>query len=93
MRVRPTITTLSTVVVVLLLAGPLGAPAQQPGKLYRIGMLETIAASLSSPNLQAFNQERKALGYLEGQPEGSEGPWRPRMTSIGRFAGWPFALE
>jgi putative ABC transport system substrate-binding protein len=65
--VRSTITNLTTVVVVLLLAVPLGAPAQQPGKLYRIGMLETIAASLNSVNLQAFHQELKVLGYVEGQ--------------------------
>ena len=64
--VRLTITELITVVVVLLLAVPLGLPAQQPGNLYRIGVLETIAASLNSANLQAFSRELKVLAYIEG---------------------------
>ena len=50
-----------------LLAAPLAVEAQQPGKVYRIGMLETIDASLNSANLQAFRQELTALGYVEGQ--------------------------
>ncbi len=65
--VRRTITKLTIAVVALLLAAPLPAAAQQPGKVYRIGMLETIAASRNSANLQAFRQELMALGYVEGQ--------------------------
>jgi ABC-type uncharacterized transport system substrate-binding protein len=65
--VRPMITKLTAIVAVLLLAMPLGAQAQQSGKLYRIGMLETIAASLNSENLQAFRDELTVLGYAEGQ--------------------------
>jgi putative ABC transport system substrate-binding protein len=61
------ITKLTAIVAVLLLAMPLGAQAQQSGKLYRIGMLETIAASLNSENLQAFRDELTVLGYAEGQ--------------------------
>ena len=64
---RPPITKLVNIVAVLLLAAPLSASAQQPGKVYRIGMLETIAASLNAANLQAFRQELRALGYVEGQ--------------------------
>ena len=64
---RPTITKLTIAVVVLLLAAPLPAAGQQPGKVYRIGMLETIAASLNSANLQAFHEGLAALGYVEGQ--------------------------
>ncbi len=65
--VRRTITKFTIAVVVLLLAAPLPAAAQQPGKVYRIGILETIAASLNSENLQAFRQELMASGYVEGQ--------------------------
>ena len=64
---RPTIARFITVVVLLLLTAPLGAGAQPAGKVYRIGMLETIAASLNAANLQAFRQELRALGYVEGQ--------------------------
>jgi len=65
--VRWTIATLVSSVAVLLLAMPLGALAQQAGKLYRIGMLETVAVSLNSENLQAFREELKGFGYVEGQ--------------------------
>ena len=60
-------TKLAFVVAIFLLAAPLAAAAQQPGKVYQIGVLETIAASLNSENLQAFRQELTALGYVEGR--------------------------
>jgi putative ABC transport system substrate-binding protein len=59
------ITKLTIAMVVLLLTAPLPAVAQQPGKVFRIGMLETIAASLNSENLQAFRQELMVRGYVE----------------------------
>ncbi len=65
--VRPMATKLPIVAVALVLAVPLAAAAQQPGKVYQIGVLETIAASLNSENLQAFRQELTALGYVEGR--------------------------
>lgn len=65
--VGTTITKLITAVVVLLLAWPLESPAQPPGKVYRIGILETVAASSNSANLQAFHQGLALLGYVEGQ--------------------------
>ena len=64
---RRTILELTIAAVVLSFAASLPAAAQQPGKVYRIGILETIAASLNSENLQAFRQELMAFGYLEGQ--------------------------
>lgn len=60
-------TKLTTAVAIMLLAVPLAATAQQPAKGYRIGMLETTAASLNAANLQAFRHELAALGYVEGQ--------------------------
>jgi len=43
------------------------AEAQQAGKVYRIGILETIAASRNATNIDAFRQGLKELGYVEGQ--------------------------
>jgi len=51
----------------LLLAAPLAAGAQQAGKVYRIGILETRSAVLNATNLDAFRQGLRALGYAEGQ--------------------------
>ena len=50
-----------------LLAGPLLAPAQQPGKLARIGYLNNANASVAAPNAQAFQQGLRELGWIEGQ--------------------------
>jgi putative ABC transport system substrate-binding protein len=43
------------------------ARAQQPGKVYRIGMLETISEALNAANLAAFRKSLRDLGYVEGQ--------------------------
>jgi putative ABC transport system substrate-binding protein len=48
-------------------ASPLVVRAQQPSKVYRIGMLETISAALNSANLAAFRKSLHDLGYVEGQ--------------------------
>src|SRR4029077_9586413 len=47
-------------------AWPFGAHAQQ-GKLWRIGMLETISPALNAANLAAFRNCLRQLGYVEGQ--------------------------
>jgi len=60
-------TKLVSILAALLLAAPFSAAAQQPGKVYRIGMLEPTAASLNAASLQALRQELRALGYMEGQ--------------------------
>jgi ABC-type uncharacterized transport system substrate-binding protein len=46
---------------------PLAARAQQPGKVYRIGMLETISAALNAANLAVFRKSLRDLGYIEGR--------------------------
>ena len=48
-------------------AWPLAARAQQAGKVWRIGMLETIAVGLNAANLDAFRKGLRELGYIEGQ--------------------------
>ena len=82
MRVR-TLGLIAT--LALSLAVPLSAVAQQPRKVYRIGMLETIAASLNAANLQAFRQELRARGYLEGQNLAIE--YRSAEGKAERFLG------
>ncbi len=50
-----------------LLAAPLAADAQQAGKVYRIGILETRSTVLNAANIDAFRQGLRELGYKEGQ--------------------------
>ncbi len=46
---------------------PLAARAQQPKKTYRIGILETVSASLNVTNLDALRRGLRELGYVESQ--------------------------
>ena len=49
-------------------AWPLGICAQQPAsKLYRIGVLETVSATLNASNMDAFRKGLQELGYIEGK--------------------------
>ena len=50
-----------------LLATPLAVEAQQAGKVYRIGMLETRSTVLNAANIEAFRQGLLELGYKETQ--------------------------
>ena len=50
-----------------LLTAPLAAQAQPTGRVYRIGMLETISMALNAADLDAFRQGLRELGYVEGQ--------------------------
>jgi ABC-type uncharacterized transport system substrate-binding protein len=49
-----------------LLTAPLAAEAQQAGKVYRIGVLETTSPTLNAANLDAFRRGLRELGYVEG---------------------------
>ena len=44
---------------------PVASPAQQ-AKVWRIGMLETTSATLNASNIDAFRQELRQTGYVEG---------------------------
>jgi putative tryptophan/tyrosine transport system substrate-binding protein len=48
-------------------AWPLAARAQQPAKVWRVGVLETISAQLNATNFEAFRKGLRDLGYIEGQ--------------------------
>src|SRR5262249_7324179 len=64
MRRREFITLLGGAAV----AWPLAAGAQQPaGKVWRIGMLETVSRPLNAANFAAFQKGLRELGYVEGQ--------------------------
>ncbi len=56
-----------------LLAAPLAADAQPPGKVYRIGVLSPGSLG-PSPPIEAFRQELRDLGYTEGRNMAIE--WR-----------------
>jgi putative ABC transport system substrate-binding protein len=43
------------------------ADAQQPGKIFRIGFLDSSTASGSGPLLEVFRQEMSTLGWIEGK--------------------------
>src|SRR4051794_9595196 len=48
-------------------AWPVAARAQQAGKVYRLGILETIPESQNSAQLDALREGLRNLGYREGQ--------------------------
>ena len=48
-------------------AWPLVSSAQQVGKVYRIGILETIPAAQNAANLDALRKGLRDLGYVEGK--------------------------
>jgi len=48
-------------------AWPLIARAQQVGKIYRIGILETIPAARNAANLDALRKGLRDFGYVEGR--------------------------
>jgi putative ABC transport system substrate-binding protein len=50
-----------------LLAMPFASSAQTPAKVWRIGMLETTPAAMNAANLDAFRQQLRELGYVEGR--------------------------
>ena len=46
---------------------PVVGRAQQVTKVYRIGMLETTSQIANAPNLNAFRERLRELGYVEGR--------------------------
>ena len=55
--------TLALVVAIL----PLGAQAQQAGRVYRIGLLIPVSADGAASNVDAFRRALRDLGYVEGR--------------------------
>ncbi len=50
-----------------VLAVPLGLHAQPTGKVYRIGILETVPAAQEAANIDALLKGLRELGYVEGR--------------------------
>lgn len=72
-------------------ATPLVAGAQQPGKVYRVGLIfttspvsEMAGSEPSNPNARAFVHELRRLGYSEGQNLVLE-----RRSAEGKFERFP----
>jgi len=63
---RAFLRTLAGGVLAAPLAAQLTAEAQQSGKGYRIGVLETTSPALNAANLDAFRRGLRELGYIEG---------------------------
>lgn len=57
---------LVAILAVLLLASPLAVGAQ-PANVPRIGMLMPVPADVAAPNIDAFRQGLRDLGYVEGR--------------------------
>jgi putative ABC transport system substrate-binding protein len=64
---KPTSLIISLTLALSLLAAPLGAEAQQAGKVPRIGFISMWAGPSDNAQLDAFRQGLRALGYVEGQ--------------------------
>jgi putative tryptophan/tyrosine transport system substrate-binding protein len=58
-----------------LLAAPLAAEAQPPGKVYRIGYLDNGNPTQSAATLDAFRQGLREFGWVEGQNVAIEYRW------------------
>src|ERR1044072_4861686 len=56
-----------TVSAFILFALCVSVHAQQPGKIFRIGFLDPSTASGSAVLLEAFRQEIRRLGWIEGK--------------------------
>lgn len=63
---RPHIHALGFAAVLLLAAPPL-VPAQPAAKVHRVGIVSPISASPEPPQVRAFRQELRELGYIEGK--------------------------
>ena len=48
-------------------AWPLVAHAQQPAHIPRIGLLMPVSGAAAAPNIDAFRQGLRELGYVEGR--------------------------
>jgi putative ABC transport system substrate-binding protein len=57
------------------LAAPLAAEGQQAGKVYRIGVLSSASSAMMQPQLDAFREKLRDLGYEEGKNIAIEYRW------------------
>ena len=55
------------ILTLVLLSGPVPMQAQEPGKVYRIGLLGRSTSAIYSYRFKAFRQELHERGYVEGR--------------------------
>ena len=67
MRRREFIALLGGAAAVSAFSWPIAARAQQSGKVWRIGVLDTEPAALNAANIAAFRRGLRELGYVEGK--------------------------
>jgi putative ABC transport system substrate-binding protein len=67
MAVAATVTKLSLVLAISILAAALAAHAQPTGKVYRIGYLSSGSATASARYVEPFRAGLRELGWVEGQ--------------------------
>jgi ABC-type uncharacterized transport system substrate-binding protein len=60
-------TALALALLLACVAAPLGAEAQRPGRVYRLGFLSMRAGPTDNPQLEAFRAGLRELGYVEGR--------------------------
>ena len=66
--------------VIVLLATPLAAEAQQAGKVYRVGYLSAASRETSEPVYQAFLRGLMGRGWIEGPHLTVEHRWADGRT-------------
>jgi putative ABC transport system substrate-binding protein len=71
-------------------AWPLAARAQQPGKVFRVGLLLPASSEIAAPYIDAFRQGLRERGYVEGQGIAFE--YRPTDGSAARASEAAFDL-
>jgi putative ABC transport system substrate-binding protein len=59
--------TIGLLVILALAAAPLAAVAQPAGKVPKIGFLNQSSATAMARGFEAFTQDLRELGYIEGQ--------------------------
>ena len=78
-------------ILAVLAMGGSAIEAQQPGKIFRIGLLDPSTASGNAVLLEAFRQELSKLGWIEGKNIAMEyrfGENKDRLPALA--ADWPF---
>jgi putative ABC transport system substrate-binding protein len=58
---------LATVFALAIVAAPLAAAAQPPGKIYRVGVVSYLSPDVLEPNLATFREALRQQGYVEGR--------------------------
>src|SRR2546421_12146712 len=67
-----------------VIAAPLAAQERKAGRVYRIGVLESVSLSDNAANIDEFRKGLRDLGYVEGQNLLIE-----YRSAEGRVGGYP----